>query len=188
MEISAKAEYSIRALAELTAVGGGPVPVVELAEAQQIPPRFLQNLLSQLRRRGVVFSQRGTDGGYRLARPASEISLAAVLRAIEGPLANVAGERPEDLHYTPPADHLADVWVAVRVALREVLEEVSIADIVAGTLPPVVHDLLAAAALPLGSDRGELPPPSRSHPDRAAESTQRFVEHFRPLAEREPDQ
>jgi Rrf2 family protein len=143
MEISAKAEYSIRALAELAASGGGPVPVMDLAEAQDIPPRFLQNLLSQLRRRGVVFSQRGTEGGYRLARPASEISLAAVLRAIDGPLANVAGERPEDLRYTPPADHLADVWIAVRVALREVLEEVSIADVVSDQLPPVILDLLA---------------------------------------------
>ncbi|MBO0693137.1 MAG: Rrf2 family transcriptional regulator [Acidimicrobiaceae bacterium] len=159
MEISAKAEYSIRALAELTAAGGGPVPVVELAEAQDMPPRFLQNLLSQLRRRGVVFSQRGTEGGYRLARPASEISLAEVLRAIDGPLANVAGERPEDLHYTPPADHLADVWIAVRVALREVLEEVSIADVVEGRLPPVVLDLLARAGDPRGSS-GSLAVPA----------------------------
>lgn len=151
MEISAKAEYSIRALAELTAAGGGPIPVVELAEAQDIPPRFLQNLLSQLRRRGVVFSQRGTEGGYRLARPASEITLAEVLRAIDGPLANVAGERPEDLHYAPPADHLADVWIAVRVALREVLEEVSIADVVEDHLPPVVLDLLTRAGEPRGS-------------------------------------
>jgi Rrf2 family protein len=158
MEISAKAEYSIRALTELASLGGGPVPVVDLAEAQGIPPRFLQNLLSQLRRRGVVFSQRGTDGGYRLARPAAEISLAAVLRAIDGPLANVAGERPEDLHYAPPADHLADVWIAVRVALREVLEEVSIADVVSGQLPPVILDLLATVppgeAVPPGTAPG----------------------------------
>ncbi len=143
MEISAKAEYSIRALAELTAAGGGPIPVVDLAVAQDIPPRFLQNLLSQLRRRGVVFSQRGTEGGYRLARPASEINLAEILRAIDGPLANVAGERLEDITYTPPADHLADVWIAVRIALREVLEEVTLADVVSGQLPKVVTDLLA---------------------------------------------
>jgi Rrf2 family protein len=147
MEISAKAEYSIRALAELHKVGGGPVPVTDLAVAQGIPPRFLQNLLSQLRRRGVVVSHRGTDGGYRLARPAEQISLAAVLRAIEGPLANVAGERPEDLHYAPPAEHLADVWVAVRVAMREVLEEVTVADVVAGRLPPAVAALVAGASI-----------------------------------------
>jgi Rrf2 family protein len=148
MEISAKSEYSIRALAELTAAGGGPVPVIDLAQAQDIPPRFLQNLLSQLRRRGIVLSQRGTEGGYRLARPASAISLAEVMRAIDGPLANVAGERPEDLHYVPPADHLTDVWIAVRVALREVLEQVSLADVVEGRLPPVVAALLSAVPPP----------------------------------------
>ncbi len=142
VEISAKAEYSIRALAELSAAGGGPIPVTDLAAAQDIPPRFLQNLLSQMRRRGVVVSHRGNDGGYRLARPADQISLAAVLRAVEGPLANVAGERPEDLHYGPPADHLPEVWVAVRVAIREVLEEVTVADVVAGRLPPSVSALL----------------------------------------------
>jgi Rrf2 family protein len=138
VEISAKAEYAIRALAELAAAGGGPLTVIQLAEAQDIPPRFLQHILLQLRRRGLVRSQRGTEGGYRLARAASAISLADAVRAIEGPLAAVRGEPPDQARYEGRAEVLTDVWVAVRVALRRVLEQVTVEDVVRGPLPPEV--------------------------------------------------
>lgn len=142
MEVSARAEYSIRALSEL-ATGGGPGKVHELAERQGLSARFLQNLLLQLRRRDLVQSQRGTEGGYRLARPASEITLADVFRAVEGPLADVRGERPEDLDYHGAAGALPEVWMAVRVAMRRVLEEVTIADVVSGDLPAPIRALAA---------------------------------------------
>jgi Rrf2 family protein len=135
VEISARSDYGIRALAELTAVGGGPRTVTELAAAQEIPSRFLQNILLQLRRRGVVQSQRGTEGGYRLARPANRITLAEIMRALEGPLAGIRGARPESIVYEGGATSVLDVWLAVRVSMRSVLEEVSLQDLVDGTLP-----------------------------------------------------
>ncbi len=135
MEISARCDYGIRALAELAGVGGGPRTVTELADAQNIPPRFLQNILLQLRRRGLVHSQRGTDGGYRLARPADDITLAEIMRALEGPLAGIRGVRPEAVVYEGRAKPVLDVWLAVRVSMRHVLEEVSLQDLVDGTLP-----------------------------------------------------
>jgi Rrf2 family protein len=138
VEISARSDYGIRALAELTALGGGPRTVTELAEAQAIPARFLQNILLQLRRRGLVQSQRGTEGGYRLARPAAEITLAEVMRALEGPLAGIRGARPESVVYLGQATAVLDVWLAVRVSLRSVLEEVTLRDLVEGPLPPHV--------------------------------------------------
>jgi Rrf2 family protein len=149
VEISARSDYGIRALAELTAVGGGPRTVTELAAAQDIPSRFLQNILLQLRRRGLVQSQRGTEGGYRLARPASKITLADVIRALEGPLAGIRGARPESVVYEGNATAVLDVWLAVRVSMRSVLEDVTLQDLVAGTLPAHV----AAAA---GEARAEL--------------------------------
>lgn len=142
MEISAKADYSIRALAELAAVGGGPSTVSDLAVRQSISPHFLQSLLLALRRRGLVHSQRGSEGGYRLARPAAEISLADVFRAIDGPLADVRGERPEDLAYTSTAAVLPEVWMALRVSMRNVLEEVTVADVATHRMPPSVQLLL----------------------------------------------
>lgn len=144
VEISAKAEYSIRALCELAAAGGGPCKVSDLAESQHLSARFLQNLLLQLRRRGLVQSLRGAEGGYRLARPASEISLADVFRAVEGPLADVRGERPEDLVYEGAAAILPEVWMAVRAAMRRVLEEVSLAQVVSGRLPASIRALAAS--------------------------------------------
>jgi Rrf2 family protein len=144
VEITARAEYTLRALAQLALVGGGPLTVHEIAEAQDIPAGFLQNILLQLRRRGVVRSQRGADGGYRLARPASEITLAEAVRAVEGPLAGVRGERPENLDYHGSAAPLVDVWLAVRVSLRSILEHTTVADVVFGPLPD--HVLAAAAA------------------------------------------
>jgi Rrf2 family protein len=142
VEISARAEYAIRALAELTSAGGGPSTVADLAAAQDIPPRFLQNILLQLRQRGLVQSQRGAEGGYRLARPATTISLADIMRAVDGPLAAVRGERPESVHYEGPAEPLADVWLALRVSMRHVLERVSLEDLVNGPLPPDVTELI----------------------------------------------
>jgi Rrf2 family protein len=142
VEISARAEYAVRALAELTYAGGGPLTVADLAAAQDIPPRFLQNILLLLRQRGLVQSQRGAEGGYRLARPASEISLADILRAVDGPLAAVRGERPESVHYDGSAEPLADVWLALRVSLRHVIEHVSLEQLVNGPLPPNVTDLV----------------------------------------------
>lgn len=135
MQISAKADYAIRALVELTARGGGPVKGEVLARAQDIPPRFLESILAQLRQRGVLHSRRGADGGYWLARPAEQIPLADVIRATDGPLASVRGQRPEQVAYEGAAARLSEVWFAVRVSLREVLEEVTIADVAAGTLP-----------------------------------------------------
>ncbi len=145
MEISARSDYGIRALAELTAFGGGPRTVMELAEAQAIPSRFLQNILLQLRRRGLVQSQRGTDGGYRLARRPEEITLAEVMRALEGPLAGIRGARPESIVYEGRATAVLDVWLAVRVSMRSVLEVVTLRDLVDGPLPPHVRALAAEA-------------------------------------------
>ena len=145
VEISAKAEYGIRALAELAAADGGPLTVTQLADAQHIPARFLQNILLQLRRRGLVRSQRGAEGGYRWALPAAQITLADAIRALEGPLAAVRGESPNEVTYKGRAAVLADVWIGVRVALRRVLEEVTVEDLVRGPLPP---DILALAEDP----------------------------------------
>lgn len=141
MRISAKADYALRAAAELAAAGGGPVKREALAAAQEIPPKFLENILSDLRLAGVVRSQRGSDGGYWLARPAEEVTLADVVRAVEGPLASIRGERPEGTGYRGPAEGLQRVWIALRANLRAVLEEVTLADLAAGTLPPGVQRL-----------------------------------------------
>jgi Rrf2 family protein len=142
VEISARGEYAIRALAELTQAGGGPLTVGELATAQDIPARFLQNILLLLRQRSLVHSQRGAEGGYRLARPAATITLADILRAVDGPLAAVRGERPESVHYQGSAQPLAEVWFAVRTSMRSVLEHVTLQDLVFGPLPPHVTELV----------------------------------------------
>ena len=139
MRVSAKVDYAVRALVELSAAGGGPVKGEALAESQAIPGRFLENILSELRRAGVVSSQRGSEGGYWLARDASEVSVADVIRAIEGPLADVRGQAPEDLEYLGAAGALQEVWVATRHSLRSVLESVTIAAIASGQLPASVR-------------------------------------------------
>jgi Rrf2 family protein len=142
VHIPAKADYAIRALLTLTADGGGPIAGSALADAQQIPVKFLESILAELRRSGIITSTRGPEGGYRLARPAAEIALADVIRAIAGPLAEVRGERPEATSYDGAAEHLREVWIAVRVALRNVLEKTSLADVASGKLPPNVRRLL----------------------------------------------
>ncbi len=141
MRISAKADYALRAAAELAAAGGGPVKGEQLAARQEIPPKFLENILADLRHAGLVRSQRGADGGYWLQRPASEITLAEIVRAVEGPLATVRGQRPEDVAYSGAAEQLQRVWIAVRRNLREVLEEVTVADLAARRLPETVERL-----------------------------------------------
>ena len=143
MRVSAKSDYAIRAAVELAAAGEGPVKGERLAQAQEIPSNFLENILSDLRNAGIVSSRRGADGGYWLARPAEEITLADVIRAVEGPLANIQDSAPEATHYPGPAEHLRDVWIAVRANLRAVLEHVTLADLTAGELPLEVQRLIA---------------------------------------------
>ena len=143
MRISAKTDYAVRAAAELAALQstGSPIKAERLATAQSIPLNFLENILSELRHAGIVQSRRGPEGGYMLARPAADISVADVIRAIDGPLANVGGVRPEGLEFAGAAGALRDVWIAVRANLRSVLESVSLADVAAGTLPDSVAAL-----------------------------------------------
>jgi len=142
MRITAKADYAVRAAAELAAAEGQGQPMKgeELARRQSIPKNFLENILTELRRAGIVRTRRGADGGYQLARPAAEITVADVLRAVEGPLAAVQGSRPEQLAYEGAASSLPDVWVALRASLRSVLEHVTLADIASGKLPVVVKE------------------------------------------------
>ena len=143
MKVSAKADYAVRAVVELAAAGDGPVKAERIAQAQEIPLKFLENIMSDLRQAGIVGSRRGAEGGYWLARPADEITLAQVIRAVDGPLANVRGHRSEAVEYHGSAERLREVWVAVRASLRNVLETVTVADVAAGELPPSVEALAA---------------------------------------------
>ena len=142
MRLSARGDYAIRAAVEMAAAGEHFVKVAELAERQDIPDRFLENILLSLKSAGLVRSRRGAEGGYQLAKPADSISLADVIRATEGPLAAVQGVRPESLNPPGNAAALREVWIAVRANLRLVLEQVTLADVAAGELPGVVHELL----------------------------------------------
>lgn len=132
MHISARTDYAMRALLTLAASESPRVKGEALTSAQGLPRKFLEQILTELRRAGIVMSQRGADGGYSLARPANRITLADVMRAVDGPLAEVRGLRPEDTTYAGAAEHLQDVWVAVRASLRIVLESVTLADVVEG--------------------------------------------------------
>lgn len=140
MHIPAKVDYGMRALLTLAALGD-PATSEDLAEAQGLPAKFLGSILTDLRRAGLVSSQRGAEGGYRLGRPANRITVADVMRALDGPLAEVRGERPESAVYGGAAEHLQEVWVAVRAALRGVLEQVTLEDVVRGRLPRSVARL-----------------------------------------------
>jgi Rrf2 family protein len=131
VRVSAKVDYALRAMAELATAPVGPVKSERLSTAQSIPPKFLENILLELRRAGLVSSRRGAEGGYSLARPAAEITLADVIRAVEGPIATVRGARPETVSYTGAAAPLRDVWIELRGAMREVLETTTLADVVA---------------------------------------------------------
>ncbi len=142
MQISAKADYAVRALVELAGAGGGPLKGERLATSQDLPAKFLEGILARLRQQGIISSRRGSDGGYWLARPAGLITLADVIRATDGPLASVRGLRPEDVSYAGTAVRLSEVWLAVRASLRTVLEHVTIADVAVGPLPDVVSQML----------------------------------------------
>jgi Rrf2 family protein len=141
VRVTAKADYAVRAAVELAAAGEGPVKGETIADSQQISLRFLENILAELRHAGLVRSQRGAEGGYWLAKPAAAISIADVIRAVEGPLASVRSEPPEQLTYEGSAVPLREVWLALRVNIRAVLESVSLADVVAGKLPASVTRL-----------------------------------------------
>ena len=159
MRLSARVDYALRAVTELASAqliaaeapadaagliaAALPMTSERLAAAQQIPAKFLESILVQLRRGGIVSAQRGPDGGYWLTRPASEISLAEVIRVIDGPLAHVRGTRPEDLGYHGVARPLQDVWIALRASEREILDMVTIGDVASGDLPERVRELIA---------------------------------------------
>jgi Rrf2 family protein len=139
MRVTAKADYAVRAAVELVASSReAPRKVDEVAQAQHIPVSFLENILTQLRSAGIVRSQRGPEGGYWLAQPADEVDLAKVIRAVEGPLVGVRGQRPEEIEYGGSAESLQQVWIALRANLRKVLEHVTVADVAAGKLPKEV--------------------------------------------------
>ena len=142
MQVNAKVDYALRALAELAdAEPGVPVKAEAVAQAQGIPLKFLENILLELRHAGLVISQRGAVGGYRLGREPGEITLADVIRVVDGPLANVRGLSPERLEYHGPATVLTEVWIALRANMRAVLEEVTLDDLRHGRLPDDIHAL-----------------------------------------------
>jgi Rrf2 family protein len=147
MRVSVKAEYAVRAAVQLAAVGNGdhrPVKGEEIADAQGIPLRFLENILSDLRHQGVIHSRRGIHGGYWLNHPPASTTLAEIIRAVDRPLASVGDERPEDLEYRGDAKPLQDVWIALRANIREVLEAVTLADVVSGDLPQPILRLASS--------------------------------------------
>ena len=141
MQISAKTDYAIRALLNLAAREPELVKVDTIVREQGLPRKFVEAILGELRRAQIVRSQRGADGGYALARPAGEITLGAVIRAVDGPLAEVRGLRPHETTYAGVAEHLPDVWVSVRASLRMVLDETTLAQVLSGTLPVHVQRL-----------------------------------------------
>lgn len=144
MRVSAKADYAVRAAAELAAAGDGPIKGEKLADAQDIPLQFLEHILLDLKHSGIVRARRGARGGYWLARPADDITIADIIRAVEGPIAHVQSAPPDQIEYRGNAEHLRDVWVAVRANLRAVLESVTLADLVSGELPAVVENLTSS--------------------------------------------
>ena len=147
MHISAKADYGMRALLVLAAAyADEPTRLVKgeiIAVAQGIPVKFLEGILRQLRQSAIVASQRGAEGGYRLDRDPAEVTIADVVRALDGPLAAVRGQRPEDVNYDGAAEHLREVWIAVRASMRHILENITLADVAANKLPAEVTGLLA---------------------------------------------
>jgi Rrf2 family protein len=142
MRLSARVDYALRAVAELAAANA-PRTVEQLSSAQNIPNKYLESILGELRRAGLLRSQRGPDGGYRLARSPAEISIADVIRALDGELANVRGSRPENLEYVGAAAPLQEVWIALRASERAILEGVSLAHVVEGKMPEPVEALVA---------------------------------------------
>ena len=142
MRISAKVDYAVRAAVELAAATDDkPVKAERIANAQDIPLNFLENILGELRHAGIVRSHRGAEGGFRLAKPPDQVTVADVIRAVEGPLASVRGGPPEDAVYPGAATVLPRVWIAVRANLRGVVERVTIADVASGRLPGAIEKL-----------------------------------------------
>jgi Rrf2 family protein len=141
MRISAKADYAVRAAAELASAGEDPVKGEKIAEAQDIPLQFLEHILLELKHARLVRARRGARGGYWLAKPPEEIKLADVIRAVEGPLANIQDQAPEATKYPGNSERLSEVWIAVRASLRRVLENVTVADLRDGNLPPEVLEM-----------------------------------------------
>jgi Rrf2 family protein len=142
MRISAKVDYAVRAAVELAAASAEkPVKAEAIANAQGIPLNFLENILGELRHAGIVRSHRGAEGGFRLAKPPEKVTVADIMRAVEGPLASVRGGPPEDASYTGAAETLPRVWIAVRANLRKVVEHVTLADVAAGKIPAAVDRL-----------------------------------------------
>jgi Rrf2 family protein len=142
VRISAKADYAVRASVELAAATDEkPVKAERIATAQDIPLNFLENILGELRHAGIVRSHRGADGGFRLAKPADEITIADIIRAVEGPLASVRGGPPEETSYPGASEALPRVWIAVRANLRRVVEHVTVADVASGKLPTAIDRL-----------------------------------------------
>ncbi|MBV9473298.1 MAG: Rrf2 family transcriptional regulator [Solirubrobacterales bacterium] len=142
MRISAKADYAVRAAVELAAAESDrPVKAERVATAQGIPLNFLENILGELRHAGIVRSHRGAEGGFRLAKPPREVTVADIIRAVEGPLASVRGGPPEEAEYGGAASSLPRVWIAVRANLRKVVEHVTVADIASGRLPKAIDRL-----------------------------------------------
>lgn len=145
MRISARADYAVRAALQLAASqDDGPLKAEAIADAQDIPHKFLEGILNDMRRGGLVLSQRGGNGGYWLAKPAGSISIADVIRVVDGPLVSVRGVRPPDLAYTGPAEALLPLWIALRANVREILDGVTLADVASSDLPPAVSDLSRA--------------------------------------------
>src|SRR5689334_3371998 len=142
MRISAKADYAVRAAVELASASDDkPVKAERIATAQEIPLNFLENILGELRHAGIVRSHRGADGGFRLAKAADQVSIADIIRAVEGPLASVRGGPPEETSYPGSSAALPRVWIAVRASLRNVVERVSLADVASGELPTAIEKL-----------------------------------------------
>ena len=144
MEISAKTDYAVRALLGLAARAPDLVKIDVIITEQKLPRKFVEAILGELRRAGLVRSQRGAEGGYALARPATDITLGQVFRAVDGPLAEVRGLRPHETAYVGVAEHLPEVWVAVRASLRRVLDETSLQHVLTGKLPPHIKRMVDA--------------------------------------------
>jgi Rrf2 family protein len=151
VRVSAKADYAVRAMIELAASGEeSPVKGDVIAESQEIPLRFLENILAEVRHAGLVQSRRGMDGGYWLARPADEITLGDIIRAVEGPLASVRGEPADELSYTGSAKPLQQVWIALRANLRDLLESTTLADVASDDLPESIRRIVSQAEVQQG--------------------------------------
>jgi Rrf2 family protein len=143
VQVTARIDYALQALLFIASQPTQRHTRDSIATSQQIPPRYLEDILAVLRQARLVDAHRGNVGGYQLARPAVEITVADVARAIDGPLALVQGQRPEEVMYHPPSEHLGDLWVGLRAAIRSVMERVTLADLLAAELPPVIAELVA---------------------------------------------